>query len=122
MPIINNLLQEETKTEIQDRPSTLINQITELLREINQLLNNPNISNLIGKQQLQQQPVQQIQQIQQQKFTVQDFINFIQTQEGREVLISGLEKVKEMFGDLKISEMINLLKQQNITENESKLK
>ena len=111
MAVINEMLEEQQQ-EIESQPSSFIAQITELLREINQLLSNPVVASRIA-QNVSPNPNYVNPQPQQQEFNEEQFIQFIQTPKGREMLIKGLERVKEMFGDLKISEMIQLLKGEN---------
>ena len=110
MAVINSLLEQQQQQEIESQPNTFIQQIIELLREINQLLNNPVVLQRVS-QNSPQQPIQTtLPQVQEQQFNEEKFIQFLQTPKGREMLIRGLEKVKEMVGDLRISEIIAILK------------
>ena len=110
MAVINDMLEQQQQQESESIPNSFLSQVIELIREINQLLNNPVVLQRFNNQIL-QQPVQTtLPQIRQQEFNEEQFIKFIQTPKGKEMLISGLERVKQVFGDLRISEMISALK------------
>lgn len=111
MAVINDLLEQQQQQESESIPNNFLSQVIELIREINQLLNNPVVLQRFNNQISQQQPIQTtLPQIQQQEFNEEKFIQFIQTPQGREMLIRGLERVKEMVGDLRISEIITMLR------------
>jgi len=110
MAVINDMLEQQQQQETESIPNSFLSQVIELIREINQLLNNPVVLQRFNNQ-IPQQPVQTtLPQIQQQEFDEDQFIKFIQTPKGKQMLISGLERVKQVFGDLRISEMISALK------------
>ena len=110
MAVINDMLEQQQQQESESIPNSFLSQVIELIREINQLLNNPVVLQRFNNQ-IPQQPVQTtLPQIRQQEFNEEQFIKFIQTPKGKQMLISGLERVKQVFGDLRISEMISALK------------
>jgi len=111
MAVINDMLEQQQQQESESIPNSFLSQVIELIREINQLLNNPVVLQRFNNQMQPQQPIQTtLPQVQEQQFNEDQFIKFIQTPKGKQMLISGLERVKQVFGDLRISEMISALK------------
>lgn len=115
MAIINEMLEQQKLQSVNTNllspqtPANFLDQITGLLREINHIINNPLVAQkLIGKVAPNQVPVTtQPQPVT--TFDEQSFIKYLMTPEGKKSIIGGLNKIKDMVGDVRISEMVAIL-------------
>ncbi len=118
MAIINDMLREEEVSGVVERPSSLIAQITELLREINQLLQNPAIARYFMKN-INMNPSQQVTAQTEQKQDIdfkQILFEMLQNPEKKKQLIDGINELIKYVGDIKLSELAKQLEQLDLTK------
>jgi len=109
--------EETAEAEVVDRPSNLIAQITELLREINQLLQNPAVARYFMKNTNPQvvslpNPTTQSQEID----FKQILLEMLQNPEKKKQLIDGLRELMNYVGDIKLSQLIEQLEKLDLSK------
>lgn len=106
--------EEEQTIETISSSNDILDKIIQLLREINNLLNNPNIINMISKkvQTNQQQALSQNDYQQQAtnfELNEQTILNMLQDANVRAKLINAIDKLIVVIGDIKLSELKQML-------------
>jgi len=121
MAIINEMIygKEEAETEIVDKPSSILGELTNLLREINQLLQNPAIAKYFMKN-VNPSPIQnQVMASPEPKQEIdfkQILLEMLQNPEKKKQLVDGINELIKYVGDIKLSELAKQLEQLDLSK------